>query len=110
MKLVDITEGGSGSGRQPAEKRPNKNLWFQRQDLWMEDLHQQYGINMDMLTTNDEHESDYFVVDAETQKTCYGVWRKDLKQGVSFYKPQPLNMIGDPRTKYVRIVDAPIPG
>jgi hypothetical protein len=111
MKLNEILqEGGSGSGRPDEGTRSKKNLWFQRRDLWLNDLRFQYpAVDFDMLSTDEEAEGDLFVVD-QTHKQCYGCWRKDLAQGISFNKPRPLHIVAGHRVKLARMVDVPVPG
>ena len=108
MKLIDLAEGGSGSGRPDEGTRSKKNLWFQRQDFWMADIKSQYGIDFEMYTTDEEPEGDMYVTDT-SGKMCYGVWKKDQNQGISFSKPRDIQAIQPGFQRYVKMKDAPVP-
>ena len=96
MKLHTILEGGTGSGRGNNKTRPDKNLWFKQHNLWLADMQREHGDTFDLITTKYDEEDDTFATDTE-RKVCYGVWRKDLDQGITFAKPVPLKAVAGPR-------------
>ena len=109
MKLSDLlSEGGSGSGRPNEGTRSKKNLWFKRQDLWLDDIQELYGLDIEMITTNSTEDGDMFAVDEKHDK-CYGVWRKQFNQGIVFIRPRPLSIVQHNREKLIRVADAPLP-
>lgn len=108
MKLSDVlTEGGVGSGRPSGKDRPNTNLWFQNRELWLQDLRRERG-GFDLIETEDEEEGDIFATDAK-REVCYGAWRKDLDQGITFAKPLPLHAVVSPRRTLKQMMFAPVP-
>ena len=100
MKLQEIAihlvEGGTGSGRPGSKDRPNTNLWFKQRDLWFRDLQREHGNSFDMVQTEDEESGDIFATDAE-RMVCYGAWRTELDQGITFANPLPLQAVVGPR-------------
>ncbi len=106
MKLAAILEGGSGSGRLKITVRPDKNLWFQKRELWLADLRWERGATFDLIQTEDEEEGDIFATDKD-RKVCYGAWRKDMDQGITFAKPRPLLSVVHPRITLKQMLTAP---
>ena len=100
----DLLEGGENSGRPGYNDRPKKSLWFKNPTLWMQDIHRHSGAeNIDVIngagdsigSGGEEEEltnDDMYVVDKDHQQ-CYGAWRKDFKQGITFTKPRPLSTV-----------------
>ncbi len=105
MKLQDLTEGGTGSGRPSTKVRPDKNLWFQQRELWLMDLRGMHGNGFDLLQVEEDEEGDIFATD-KRRTTCYGAWRKDLNQGVTFKKPRPLQIVMNPRIRLRQMMAA----
>lgn len=104
MKLDQILEGGSGSGRADPTVRPDKNLWFQERKLWLGDLRQMCNGVFDLLHASEE--SDVFATDKD-RNMCYGVWKRDKGQGITFAKARPLNTVVHPRMKLTQMTVAP---
>lgn len=88
MKISDLFEGGSGSGRpdEGQKKRPDKTLWFNSKELWGHDIKIRYP---DAELVVDKDEDKYVAVDIE-RKMSYGVWNGSKNDGMSYSKPRPL--------------------
>ena len=104
LEDVTLLEGGENSGRPGYNDRPKKSLWFKNPTLWLSDMSRHSG-NPDMEVINtagdtiavggEEEEfsnDDLYVVDKDRQQ-CYGAWRKEYKQGITFTKPRPLSTV-----------------
>lgn len=106
MKLKSLLEGGSGSGRQNNKVRPDKNLWFQKRELWLADLRDIRGNEFDLLQTENEEDGDIFATDKD-RTVCFGAWRKDKDQGITFAKPRPLLTVIHPKLSLKQMLTAP---
>jgi hypothetical protein len=102
MKLKSLLEGGSGSGRQHKKVRPNKNLWFQQQQLWLADLRDTKGDQFELHHVENEESGDIYATDKDNN-VCFGSWRKQENRGITFDKPRPLHTTVHPRTKLTKI-------
>jgi len=106
MKLDALLEGGAGSGRPSGKARPDKNLWFQKRELWLMDMRRERGGDFDLIQTEDEEEGDIFATDRD-RNVCFGAWRKDIDQGITFAKPRPLLSVVNPRLTLKQMLTAP---
>ena len=93
-------------GQQPREgrpnsekikKRPNKNLWFQDDRFWKNDLDLEHGGNYTLVT--DEEEERIIACDKEKQ-WAHGFWDKKRNRGITFKKARPIQMVAHPKTTF----------
>lgn len=91
---------GSGSnGEQIKIKpRPKKDLWFNDRKSWASDLQWELG-GEDNIKIIDTEQQEVVVTDKNGQ-VCYGVWRDNDKQGVTFKQPKPLYNVIHPKRRH----------
>ena len=91
MKLNDLLEGGKGSGRENSLVRPNKNLWFTKQQNWVADISNQSNFQFQYfydMTNKIIYAMNY------NKTKCYGFWNQVKNIGISFKIPRkPQNII-----------------
>lgn len=82
------------------KKRPNKNLWFNDEHLWREDLHLENGGNYKLVqvSAENEEEGDIIACDPDS-KFAFGWWQMNNRRGVTYKKPRPINTIVHPKTQ-----------
>ena len=105
MKLATILEDAPKKPKAP-KARPTKNLWFQKRELWLQDLRHMWGNEFDLLATENEEDGDIFATN-KNGDICYGAWRKDTDQGITFHKPRPMGTICHPKQHLTPMRDAP---
>lgn len=105
MKLRELNEALKKKKKpKKPKKRPNKDLWFRDKALWNLDLQREMGGLYDVVTSEDEEDTDLFATDPG-QSQCYGVWRGKLGRGITFKKPRPLHTIAHPRLSLSTYLD-----
>lgn len=89
MKIADIFEGASGSGRpeEHARKRPKRVLWFDSKEFWGHDIKSRYP-KAELKV--DKEQDKYVAVDVES-KMCYGVWNGSRNTGCTYDTPRPVS-------------------
>lgn len=78
------------------KQRPNKNLWFQDDRLWLRDLNHTHVNNFKLLSTENEEE---IIACDKGQKMAFGKWSKKLGRGITYKKPRPLDIVINPKLK-----------
>ena len=77
------------------KKRPNKNLWFNDDKLWKQDLDLEHGGNYILVT--DENEEKIIACDQD-KKWAHGFWNKKQNKGITYKSPRPMSMVIHPKT------------
>lgn len=76
--------------------RPNKNLWFNNDKLWHEDVYLTHNGNFDLVS--DENEEQVIACDKD-HRVAFGKWDKKKGRGITFKKPRPIHIVIHPKTK-----------
>jgi hypothetical protein len=90
---------GKPTGRPNEHKirpRPNKNLWFRDDKLWMRDLHHTHEGNFYLMSTEDE---EVVVACDHDHNMAFGKWKRSEGRGITFKKPRPMNIVINPEWK-----------
>lgn len=67
--------------------RPNKNLWFDANEYWREDLRMEKGTD---LAYHEDEEENIYATDSAGEN-CYGYWSKKKNGGMTFAKDKPFH-------------------
>lgn len=76
--------------------RPKKNLWFNNDQLWHDDLYIMHNGNFDLVTS--ENEEDVIACDKD-RKMAYGKWSKKAGRGITFKTPRPIHTVINPKIR-----------
>jgi hypothetical protein len=87
------------------KSRPNKNLWFDDDKLWTQDLDLYCEPNSLQLVTDENEE---VVIAKDVNDMVYGKWDVNKKRGITFSKPKSLQHIVSPRIKLKSFVFKPV--
>ena len=89
---------GNSVGRpQKLKPRPNKNLWFDDDRLWLNDLNLSRQGDFDLISTEDEET--VIAVD-KNHNNAYGWWNKTDNKGITFKSSRPLHTVLTPKQRF----------
>lgn len=93
---------GNDVGRpQKMKPRPNKNLWFYDDRLWLNDINLSKNGQYDLISTEDE---ETIVAVDKDHNHAYGWWNKSNNKGITFRNARPLHSVLKPKQRFKQFV------